>query len=369
MTTKSPPPAPSSGDIVIGRRRPEDREALERMYAEVFGREALERSRERWLWQYEKNPHCPPEGPEIWVAKEDGEILGQYASMPVRLKVKDRMLKASWGMDVMVKPDLQGKGVGSRLFKYWEDHVEAPLGLGLSLASYKLFQKLGWHDVGPVPCYSRPLDPKALLQRRVGRLAAGIIAPFVRAGLRIAYPVRKSSHPSGPAIDIQPLEGPFGEDFDQLWENASQGYDFVAERKSRYLEWKFHEVPYVTYEVYRAVRGVELVGYIVLRTAVKNDVKLGLIIDLFAHPEDHTAVEALIDWAAAWGRERGAGRLQMFTFNTEIADRLRYKGFLRLGSPMQFCLRIHSDHVDASFFQDTGRWHVTFGDSDMDRHL
>jgi GNAT superfamily N-acetyltransferase len=366
MSTKSPSAAPSSGEIVIGRRRSEDRDALERMYADVFGREALDRSRERWAWQYDKNPHCPPEGPEIWVAKQDGEILGQYASMPVRLKVKDRTLKASWGMDVMVRPNLQGKGIGSRLFEYWEDHVEAPLGLGLSLASYKLFQKLGWHDVGPVPCYSRPLDPKALLARRFGSVLAGVLAPFVRFGLRLVYPARKSVRAG---VEIQSLEGTFGESFDRLWDKASSGYDFVAERKSGYLEWKFHEVPYVDYEVYQALRDDELVGYIVLRIAVKNDVRLGLIIDLFAHPEDRGAIDALVEWAATWGRQNGVARLQMFTFNHQIAARLFYKGFMRLESPMQFCLRIHSDHVDDSFFEDTGRWHVTFGDSDMDRHL
>jgi GNAT superfamily N-acetyltransferase len=286
--------------------------------------------------------------------------------MPVRLKVKDRMLKASWGMDVMVNPNLQGKGLGSKLFKYWEDHVEAPLGLGLSLASYRLFQKLGWHDVGPVPCYSRPLDLKALLVRRLGSVLGGALAPFVSLGLRLLYPARQSERAD---IDIQPLRGTFEEGFDRLWDEASPGYDFIVERKSRYLEWKFHEVPYVTYEVYQAFRDGELVGYIVLRTAVKNAVRLGLIIDLFAHPEDRAVVDALLDWAATWGGRNGVARLQIFTFNRQIADRLRYKGFMRLESPMQFCLRIHSDHVDDSFFQDTGRWHVTFGDSDMDRHL
>jgi hypothetical protein len=107
----------------------------------------------------------------------------------------------------------------------------------------------------------------------------------------------------------------------------------------------------------------------VLRTAVKNETKLGLIVDLFAHPGECAAVDALIEWAATWGRQNGVARLQMFTFNKHIADRLRVKGFMRLESPMQFCLRIHSDHVDDSFFHDTGRWHVTFGDSDMDRHV
>ena len=51
----------------------------------------------------------------------------------------------------------------------------------------------------------------------------------------------------------------------------------------------------------------------------------------------------------------------------DAAARFRRRGYYPLKSPMQFCLHIHSDHVDASFFGDTSRWHVTFGDSDMDR--
>ncbi len=363
MTTAKP----TRAQIVIGRRRPDDGEALDRMYAEVFGEKALEASRERWEWQYRKNPNCPPEGPEIWVAKEDDEVLGQYASMPVRLKVRDRILKASWGMDVMVKPNLQKKGVGSKLFRYWDEQVEASLGLGLSWASYMLFKKIGWEDVGPVPCYTRILDPHAILVRRLGALPAKLLSPLAQAYLGLAHPVRGSfREPKG--VEVVPLEEPFSEAFDRLWEKACRPYDFIAERKSRYLEWKYHQVPYVTYDIYQAFRDKELAGYVVLRDTEKNGVRLGLLIDWFAHPEDLAVLEALLDRTAVWGREKGVARLQTFTFDERLATRLRYKGFFKIKSPMQFCLKIASDHVDGSFFQDTSQWHVTFGDSDQDRH-
>lgn len=368
MTSAKPSTSSPGADIVIGRRGAEDHEALDRMYAEVFGEEALGSSRERWKWQYEKNPHCPPEGPEIWVAKENGEVLGQYASMPVRLKVKDAMLRASWGMDVMVKPNLQKKGVGSKLFRYWGEHVEASLGLGLSWASYMLFKKIGWEDVGPVPCFTRVLDPQALLSRRLGPLPAKILYPLASAYLGLAHPARGAFRPPR-GVEVVPLEGSFGVDFDRLWEKASPPYDFIAERKSRYLEWKYHEVPYVSYEIFQAFRDKDLAGYIVLRDAEKNGVKLGLLIDWFAHPGDIAVLEALLDRAADWGREKGVARLQTFTFDERLAERLRYKGFFKIKSPMQFCVKIHGSHVDASFFRDTTRWHVTFGDSDQDRHV
>jgi len=51
--------------------------------------------------------------------------------------------------------------------------------------------------------------------------------------------------------------------------------------------------------------------------------------------------------------------------NTALAGELRRYGFRPGRSPMQFCVRalVPSEAV----FQDLGRWHVCFGDSDMDR--
>jgi hypothetical protein len=96
-------------------------------------------------------------------------------------------------------------------------------------------------------------------------------------------------------------------------------------------------------------------------------VKLALVVDLLAEPDDKATVGKLLDHAHAWARERGAARIQTFTFDRRLQARLANKGFVRIESPMQFCVRIHSDHVDENFFRDTSRWHVTFGDSDQDR--
>jgi GNAT superfamily N-acetyltransferase len=352
-------------DVVeICRRSEAEREALEAMYTEVFGAEAALKNRDRWRWQYDENPHCPPEGPEIWVAKENGTVLGQYATMPVRLLVKGRILRASWGMDVMVRPNLQRKGLGSRLFLYWDQNVEASLGLGLSVQSYSLFKKLQFQDVGPVPCYSKPLDVRALLARRFPRGLAAAITPILRALLFLAFPWRPTK---GTSVAVVPLEGAFGPDYDALWTKASPKFDFIAERTAAYLEWKFHRPPHVRYEVFEARRGAELQGYVVLRATVRNGVRLALLVDLFADPDDRETIGALLDRTRSWALERGSARIQTFTFDRRIQARLASKGFFPVESPMHFCLRIRSDHVGESFFRDTSRWHVTFGDSDQDR--
>lgn len=357
----------SAPSIEICRRTDADRPALDAMYVDVFGSKAAEESQARWRWQYDENPNCPPEGPEIWVAKEDGRILGQYATMPVRLKVLERTLRASWGMDVMVGPNLQRKGVGSRLFLYWDKQVEASLGLGLSPSSYTLFKKLDWEDVGPVPCFSAVVDMRALVERRLGAIAAALVSPLARLFAWLVLPTRRTKNASG--IEIRAADDPFGPDYDALWERASEAYDFVAERNARYLQWKFRRVPHVRYDIFESRKAGALTGYIVLRATERNGMKLALIVDVFADPEDKKTIGKLLDQAFAFAREQGAARLQTFTFDRRLAARLANKGFMRISSPMQFCIRIKSDHVDELFFRDTSRWHVTFGDSDQDRDV
>ncbi len=88
-------------------------------------------------------------------------IVGQYATMPVQVTVTGQQVRGSWGMDVMVAPERQRQGLGEILFRTWDRNVGASLGLGLSESSYRLFNKLRWPDVGPLPCLVKPLTRRA----------------------------------------------------------------------------------------------------------------------------------------------------------------------------------------------------------------
>ena len=112
----------------VDRYRADDRRAVEALYRRVFGTDAADASRLRWEWQYRRNPNNPGGEPEIWIAREGPAIVGQYATMPVRLAVKGREVTGSWGMDVMVAPERQRRGLGEVLFRTWDRNVGASLG-------------------------------------------------------------------------------------------------------------------------------------------------------------------------------------------------------------------------------------------------
>jgi GNAT superfamily N-acetyltransferase len=346
--------------VTVDARRAGDEQELFRLYAEVFGPGMTEASRRRWRWQYLDNPHLAG-APAIWVAREDGNVLGQYASMPVRLWWAGREVDASWGMDVFVREEARGKGVGATLFTTWSDNVEVALGLGLTPSSYGLFKKLRYDDVGPVPFFLRPLDARALLRRRLGPGLGDAAGLAVQAALALGRPERKRAHPGIEVRDVQRI----GEDADALWEKARAGYAMCVRRDAAYLDWKYARCPHQAYELREARRSGVLAGYAVSRQQDYEGVRLGWIVDVFTAADDDDARDALIGAVLDGFRTAGVARAQAFAMNGALQGALRRRGFLQRPSPMQFCVRARVDSGGA--LQRRPDWHVVFGDSDMDR--
>ena len=92
---------------------------------------------------------------------------------------------------------------------------------------------------------------------------------------------------------------------------------------------------------------------------------LGWIVDVYADAADSEARSALLAMILDSFRAKGVARAQAFAMGQGLARDLRRAGFVRGKSPMQFCVRARSGVSEAA--RDLGRWHVVFGDSDMDR--
>lgn len=350
--------APDTVEVV--RHQAADQEDIFRFYAETFGHDLTEGSRRRWQWQYAENPEREAAGPAIWVAREGASVLGQYASMPVRLWWDGREVRSSWGMDVFLRPEARGKGVGARLFTAWSDHVEVALGLGLTPSSYGLFKKLRYHDVGPVPFFQKVMDARAVAGRRLGPSLGTIAAPFLSLGWSLAHPDRPRT-----ATDVSVARiDAFGPEFDALWERARASYAMCVRRDAAYLAWKYLACPTREYAIHAARRAGVVAGYAVSRHEDYRGLRLGWILDVFADAGDHDAKDALLTAVLDDFRAHRVARAQAFAMNAALQDDLRRRGFRPAESPMQFCVRTR---VSDAPMADRGRWHVMFGDSDMDR--
>ncbi len=343
----------------IDRYRPDDQRATQLLYRRVFGQDAAEASRLRWEWQYLRNPNVPSTGPLIWVAREAQTVIGQYATIPVRLSVKGHELDAAWGTDVMVAPERQRQGLGEVLVRTWQNNVGAALGLGLSESSSSLFKKLRFPSYGPVPCLVKPMSRRALRRPHwpvpINRMVSAIADPFVRLVAR-----------------SRPLQGEvrvirqFDDSFTRLWERAGGAFAGAVRRDMKYLNWRFIQAPHVRYTIAALFRDGEAAGYAVYRHVQEPRGRATRLIDFFAHPNDEDGLLSLLRFVDREAQAADSDKIRVFATHAGFRKLLRKSGYYPWRSSMEFVAKINAVPVDAAFYASADGWHITAGDSDQD---
>ena len=344
----------------IDRYRAEDRRVVDALYRRVFGHDAAEASRLRWDWQYLRNPNSPRGEPEIWIAREGPAIVGQYATMPVQVTVTGQQVRGSWGMDVMVAPERQRQGLGEILFRTWDRNVGASLGLGLSESSYRLFNKLRWPDVGPLPCLVKPLTRRAFRiptwPVSVNRIVSAVTLPIVKIVAR--------TRPLGAEVRLIQR---FDDSFTQLWDSLANKFDFAVRRDAAYLNWKFVSAPHVRYVIAALRRDDRNVGYAVYRHFGEPRGRVTSLVDFLVDPDDQDGLRTLLGWVDREAQQADSDKIRTFAMHAGFRRVLRRSGYFQVKSSIQFVVKVNGINVSPSFYDNTDRWHVTLGDSDQDR--
>jgi GNAT superfamily N-acetyltransferase len=343
----------------IDRYRPDDRRQVEALYRRVFGPDAAEASRLRWEWQYRRNPHVSDGTPRIWVAREGATVIGQYATMPVRLSIGGREIDASWGTDVMVAPERQRQGLGDQLFRTWDRETGAALGLGLSESSARLFENLAWPNVGPVPCRVKPLSRRALRRPTwptgLNRFVSYLTLPWVRRVARM-LPLEG---------EVQPIRT-FDDSFTRLWERVRDRFAFAVRRDASYLNWKFIQAPHVRYVAAALMRDDRAAGYVVYRHTQEPRGRVTLLVDLLADPEDTSGILTLLRWVDREARAADSDKIRTYVMHDGFRKLLRRSGYYPVRSAMGCVAKVNAIDVPPGYYKQTDTWHVTLGDSDQD---
>ena len=343
--------------VIVDKYRPEDRAEIDALFRRVFGAAQADASRARWEWQYRQNPNALE--PQIWIARDAGKVVGQYATMPVRLKVGSENIDASWGMDVMIAPERQRQGLGELLFRTWDQHTGASLGMGLSVGSHKLFQKLQWPDVGPVPCLVKPISRRAFVS---SSWPSPVNAAASAAG-RVLVSLLRSRRVNA---DIKAVSE-FDTRFTELWERVSAKFGLAVRRDAAYLQWKYVAPPHIRYNILALDRGAKVDGYAVFRHVDEPRARVTALVDLVADPDDRAAVAALAAGVEREARSAGTDKIRTFMMNRGLREALRSQGYFRVHSTIELVTKINAVPVPADFYTQTDDWHITFGDSDQDR--
>jgi predicted N-acetyltransferase YhbS len=204
---------------------PDDTDAVQELFRVVFG---YDRGRGHHAWKFGANPAGPP---VLALAEHSGQVVGQYALWPTRLRIGKDVLLGAQSLDTMTHPDFRGQGMFTRLARecmaYAEERgVDVLFGFP-NAASYPGFvRKLDWDHVGDVPQYVRILRPSG--HDRVPTWAGPVLdatARLIPSGRRRGATASES--PPDPLL------------VERLSTQLQRSGECAVDRSASYLEWRF----------------------------------------------------------------------------------------------------------------------------------
>jgi hypothetical protein len=320
---------------------------------------------DRYDWLYLDNPAGPA---RVWVAEDaaTGEVIGTSAGHPKRMycegQIETVLDLSDFAIDApyrtlgpalaLLRATLAPVGAGEYAFSY--DHPTDPM-----LAIYR---RMGRRDLAPQRRWVRPLRASAVLARRFGCgpvwEAAG---PLVDTALRVCDAVRRPARRA--AIDVRPLAGDPGAEFDRLDADLARMTPFRLQRSADYLRWRYVRNVVAPHEVLCARRGGQLVGYAVSRPGRDGVVSL---VDVFTLPEPQIATR-LINDVVERARARGATAVWATVLAGCPAEAaLPDAGFVaREDGPGIVVYAPRATSERAARLQDPRHWRMLEGDRDV----
>ena len=343
----------------IDRFRPDDRRGVDILYRRTLGSDAANANRLRWNWQHLRNPYNPSGRPGIWVAREGPTVVGHCPTLPVRVSLKGLEIDGAWGTDAMITPERDGQGLGDALVRTWDRNSGAVLALGVAGEPSPLLTQLRWPRSNTLPCLVKPLTRRAVRLPHwpmpINRLVSALTLPVVRVVSR-SRPLR---------AECAPISR-FDPSFDSLWERLAPSFDLVVRRDAAYLNWRYIEPPHVRYVAVVLRRQGELHGYAVYRHLHEPLGRVTMLVDFLVDPDDVSGLKTLLRWVDRAARAENSDKIRCYALNGAFKWVLRRNGYFNVKSTVEVSAKVNAVQVPSNFYDETDRWHVTFGDSDQD---
>ena len=138
-------------------------DSLERLFAfykRVYPDAPWLVDKERFNWQHFGNPLLKSDENHVWLLVDDSnEIIGQNIYIPYNLCVDGKICSAFCSTNLIVKPGMEGKGIGHKLIAVNESLGGIPFAVGITTASKRAFLKRGWKLNSDSTLCSRFINP------------------------------------------------------------------------------------------------------------------------------------------------------------------------------------------------------------------
>ena len=326
-------------------------------------------------WQHSANPAGLA---QVGLAKENGShrIIGVLWLMPLKIQVGEEIVLGSQSMYALVHPDYRRQGIFTTLVdyldRYGQEHgYQFTYGFPNPNSYPGFIRQLGWCDLGQARLFVRPLKADRLIERRLGNgLIQSTLAVGWRAIEHFQFRLRSLGQQAAQvAVEEADTNSPALDDF---WERIHSKYPVMVVRDTRFLDWRYTQVPGRRYYVLAARQENQIIATIVLRSTVIQGIACGMVVDFLVESTERgrLAGEALLRHAAEQFQEEDLDLIGCLLLpHAEEVELLRRQGFFlcpRWLQPRPFpvILLTHDVASRTKSLHNLGSWFLTMGDFD-----
>ncbi len=308
-------------------------------------------------WQYDQNPAGPA---VIRLASLKGEVIAQYAYIPLVFRIRGALRLGSLALNTMTHPQHQAKGLHMLLAENGFEQarggdIDFTIGFPNPFAYNGCVRHLQFKDMGELPLWVLPLD----LAKAAKMPTMRVLQPALSVYLRVF-----SFREAGPIEEVKDVDA----SFDQLMEACRSQAVCLVERNQAYLRWRFLQHPTRRYRMWAIRSGSEVKGYVVTRLTGVDGVRCGMVVDCLVR-EGHSA-RVLLAHAISELQREGADLIGcLMPNNTFGARALRSLGFQIcprrfLPQPFPVIFRWHAQEPSPQELFSLEHWYLTMGDYD-----
>jgi GNAT superfamily N-acetyltransferase len=303
-----------------------------------------------------------------WVFVRNGEVLGGCGIEPVELVIEGECVAAVRALDIMVRPDLDGRGLGAFMNLMLLRRFPIVLVTGSNARSHQLLCRMFQHTLD-LQLWKTVIKSQALFdERRRVRLLAATFAPGVDQMLRFRRAFRRTYPPAG--TTIRELTGFDGRVTD-LSRRCEVDGRVLVRRSAEYLNWRLIQNPRCRYRVFGALTDGRLDGYLVTRfnRARPNPRREGEVVDFLVPPDlghHQIVLGALLQTGVEALAADGARLISCRVFDDGVRRTLEANDFfVRPDERLPFFVHA-ADPVVHQRLSSTAGWFVTLGDFDVE---
>jgi len=207
---------------------PGDEIAILDLFEKVFGKSM---SLKYWNWRFRDNPINKFMIKLMW---DDSQLVGHYAVCPVLLQKKQTLVLSGLSMTTMTHPEYTGLGIFQHLSQeLYQDiqkqhDVELVWGFPNQNSHRNFIKNLSWKNITIIPMLSLPVAE---------------IKPIQSSLLR--------------SIDF------FNEVHEKSWTFIFRKYLLKVNKSSTYLNWRYVNIPTVSYKIIEVQNGTS--GFLVIK--------------------------------------------------------------------------------------------------------